>query len=98
MSIPFDDAGGNTLIRDPDSVLDYGFDWSDWLAEGETISESTWIVPTGLSEESSSNTDTATTIWLSGGTANQTYQLTNRIETSGTRKDDRTMIIRVRER
>jgi hypothetical protein len=25
------------LTKDPDAVLDYVFDWSSWLAEGETI-------------------------------------------------------------
>ena len=32
-------------VKDPDSTLDYGFDWGKhWLPEGVTISTSQWIV------------------------------------------------------
>jgi len=43
------------FLKDPDAVLDYGFDWSDWLADGETISTSTWTVETGITKDSDSN-------------------------------------------
>lgn len=98
MSIAFSDAGGNSFVKDPDAVLDYGVDWSAWLATDETISTSTWIVPDGLTKDSDSNTTTTTTVVLSSGTAGQTYQVTNRITTSDSRTDDRTFIVRVRER
>ena len=26
--------------KDPDAILDYGFDWSEWLASGEIIASS----------------------------------------------------------
>ena len=84
--------------KDPEAVLDYGFDWSDWLADDETISESTWVVETGLTKDSDSFSDTATTIWLSSGTAGEEYKVTNHIKTTDSREDERTMIIRVEER
>ena len=34
--------------KDPDEVLDYCLDWSDRLGSSDTISTSTWIVPTGI--------------------------------------------------
>ena len=85
-------------IKDPDAVLDYGLDWSNWLASGETISSSSWVVETGLTKDSSSNTTTTTTVWLSGGIAGRTYRITNSIVTSTGREDDRSILIKVIER
>jgi len=84
--------------KDPSAVLDFTLDWSSWLASGETISTSTWTVPTGLTKDSSSNTATATTVWLSGGTAGQFYPYVNRIVTSQARTDERTIVVGVRDR
>jgi len=80
--------------KDPDSIIDYGVDWSNWLATGETITSSAWIVPAGLTNDSDSNTSTATAIFLSGGTSGTTYELTNRVTTSGGRTEDRSMLIK----
>lgn len=85
-------------IKDPDAKLDYGFDWSDWLGTTETITTSTWTVPTGITKISDSKTDTLTTIWLSGGTHGANYSLVNHIKTNANREDDRTHIIKVRNR
>ena len=61
----------NTFSKDPDAVLDYKFDWaastngsgaSDWLADGETISSHTITATTGLTVDSSSLTDTNTSV------------------------------------
>ena len=87
-----------TYVKDPDAVLDYGFDWSAWLAAGETIATSTWTVPVGLTNESESNTDTLSVVWLSGGTDRQTYQVVNHIVTSQGREDDRTLKIKIKDR
>jgi len=84
--------------KDKDAVLDYAVDWSDWLADGETISTSTWTVPTGLTKDSDSKTDTVATVWLSGGTAATTYTVANKITTSGGRTDERSIYILCKER
>jgi hypothetical protein len=55
--------------HDPDAVLDYTIDWSQWLGDGETIAASTWDVPAGLTEVDESETTTATSVRVSGGTA-----------------------------
>ena len=86
-----------TIPKDPDATLDYGRDWSDWL-NGDVITASQWTVPAGLTQETSSFTDTTTTVWLSGGTDGQTYTITNRIHTELGRTDERSMIIDVDER
>lgn len=84
-------------IKDPSAVLDYGFDWTDWL-DGDTIATSTWTAPTGLTVASHSNTTTTTLAWLSGGTAGQVYSVVNRVVTAGGRTDDRSHIIAVQDR
>jgi hypothetical protein len=97
------------FIKDPNAVLDFKFDFaaltngsgtSNWLATGETISTATVTADTGLTVDSSSITDTSTsvTVWLSGGTANTDYDVLCRIVTSASRTDDRTMVIKVRQR
>lgn len=85
------------FIKDPDAVLDYVIDWSDWL-ESDTISTSTWTVDAGLTEDSSSNTTTTATVILSGGTVKSSYQATNHIVTANGLEDDRTILIRIEEK
>lgn len=87
-----------TFRKDPDSVLDYGIDWSTWLASGETISTSAWTVPTGITKDSDSKGDTSTLVWLSGGTAGVVYTLANKITTSDSRTVERSIEIIVEER
>ncbi len=84
-------------VKDPDGIEDYGFDWSAWLGT-DTISASVWIVPDGITKESDTNDTTTTTIWLSSGTSGSHYNLTNRITTLGGRTEDRTGVLKVKER
>lgn len=86
-----------TYIKDPDAVLDYSINWSSWLVAGDTIVTSTWAADDGITIDSDSNTTTATTVWLSGGGAGESYDVTNHIVTDDGREDDRTITILVRE-
>lgn len=87
-------------IIDPDAILDYRWDWTAWLADGETISSVDWIVPDGITKDDTRSTHDATTatIWLSGATLGKSYNITCRITTSQDRTDDRTITLRCRER
>lgn len=98
-------------LKDPDAILDYKFDWaaltngsgsSDWLDtdNGETIDSHTIIADTGITVDSSSVTDSNTSVkvWLSDGTVSNYYGVTCRIVTSASRTDDRTMKIKIQER
>lgn len=87
----------STFTKDPQSVLDYQIDWSAWL-DGDTISTSTWTVPSGITKDSDSASTTGVTIWLSGGTDGTDYELTNHIITAAGREDDRTITIQVRSK
>lgn len=91
-------ADFKTYIKDPSSTLDYGVDWSNWLATGEEITSSQWIIPTGLTLVSESNSTTAASVFIRGGVADRTYVITNRIETNQSRIDDRSMMIKCEER
>lgn len=64
--------------------------------QGRTINSSTFIVPSGITKDSDSNTTTATNITLSGGTDGQDYLITNRIVISDGDIEDRTVGIQVR--
>lgn len=83
--------------KDPEAVLDYEVDWSDWL-DTDTIASSTWTVADGITKDSDSNTTTTATIWLSGGTAGTTYELLNHIVTNAGREDERTVKITVKQK
>lgn len=84
------------LEQDPNEVKDYTLDWgARRLLEGETINSSTWIVPAGITKNSDSDTDTTTTVWLSGGTAGVHYTLTNRVVTSQGRTYDWSITVQV---
>jgi hypothetical protein len=88
----------SNYLKDPDAKLDYGFDWSDWLASGETIITSTWAVPLGLTKVSDSFSTTATTVWVTDGTVGEAHVITNHITTSAGREDDRSHTLKIKDR
>jgi aryl-phospho-beta-D-glucosidase BglC (GH1 family) len=96
---PIEYKGGPTRVpaKDPDSVLDFKVDWSEWL-DGDTIATAVFLVDSGITEDSSTNSDTAATIWLSGGTAGVDYNVVSRITTAQGRTADRTIIVPVAEK
>ena len=85
------------FLKDPDAVLDYAFDWSSWLASGETISTET-LTGSGVTVDSSSESDGVVTAWISGGTAGQTATVACKIVTSASRTDERTIKLKIQER
>ena len=87
----------NPYIKDPNSTLDYVVNWATFLG-ADTIASDSWIVPTGITSVTETNTTTTSTIWLSGGTVGTKYALTNRIVSAGGRTEDRTIYVKVREK
>ena len=85
-------------LKDPSAVLDYVFDWTGWLAAGETITDHTITADTGITVDSSTESDGKVTVWLSGGTAGINYKVACLVETSAGRTDERTLWIRVVDR
>ena len=86
-----------TYNKDPTEVLDYTIDW-EALLDGDTISTSEWAAETGITKDSDSKTDTLAIIWVSGGSAEKQYTLTNTIVTAGARTRVRSIAINVIER
>lgn len=81
---------GLQIDKDPNAQLTYTLDWSNWLAQGDTIAAASWSAaarrndPTPVVIESSgiAVNDTQTYVELSGGQADKTYIITVEITTS----------------
>lgn len=86
------------FVKDPGAKLDYHFDWEAWLDQSEVITASEFLVSSGLTVVSQTFLTTNTTVWLEGGRSGQVYNVTNRITTSDSRIDERSVTIRVRDR
>jgi len=85
-----------TYTKATPGVLDYSIDYASWLG-ADTIALSAWEIPTGIVKDSDTNTDTSTTIIVSGGTAKRSYQLINTITTASGLVDRRCITIAVEE-
>ena len=88
----------NQYLKDPSAVLDWAFDWTEWLATGETITDHTITADTGITVDSSTELDGKVTVWLSGGTAGINYKVACLITTSAGRIEERTIRIKVTNR
>jgi hypothetical protein len=81
--------------KDPDSTLDYQFNWKSEL-DGDVITVSEFLLPDGMTQVSASNTTNTATIFVTGGDCGGIYRVTNRITTDGGRTFDATIKIAVR--
>lgn len=86
-------------VKDPDAVIDYQVDMSNYLQDGETLTTASFILEPGVTlvKDSESFTDTTGTVWLSAGDENIDYTLIFRFTTSNSRSDDRSFIVPVRQ-
>jgi hypothetical protein len=79
------------------ATLDYEFDWTAWLASGETIASATVTVPTGITLYTPASVNGGVVVfWLSGGTAMQTYSIACTVVTSAGRTDVRSFLLSVK--
>lgn len=91
--------GRATIYKDPDALLDYTIDWTDYLAA---------LSADRLADVAFTNSDGTlvltevyegfATAWIEGGTVGETITLTCRIQTRAGRIDACTVYIKVRER
>ena len=86
--------------KDPNAIIDYAWDWTAWLADrgNDTISNSTWTVPAGLTEVSNNESNGVAAVFLSGGVDGYKYVVTNRIVTAGGRTEERSFRIPCEEK
>lgn len=85
------------FLKDPGDRIDYTINFTDWL-NGDTITGTpSWTVPSGLTLYAQSNTTTAATVWLSGGTNNEEYVVVCQITTTGGRIKQQGFIVKVKD-
>lgn len=94
-------SGKKTITKSPRAVLDYAFDWTDWLSgNADTITGHVVEVDTesGIVRESSTLSVAKVIAIISGGTLGATGWVRCRITTAGGRVDERTFFIKIKER
>jgi hypothetical protein len=84
-----------TFRKTATEYLDFTIDWTKWLPTGDTITSSSWTVPSGITNGMETNTTILASIWLSSGTLGTTYDLVNSIKTSLGRQADRTIAVQI---
>jgi len=90
---------GPTIVKDPDAKLDYSVDIADWLsAVGDSIASFTATAAAPLVLTSPSHASGVMTVWVAGGLAGTTKQVTFRFTTAGGRIDERSIFLKIRQR
>lgn len=96
--------GGNqvglskTFTADESDDLDYRYDWTRVLEDGETIVTSVIEAPDGITVHDQTNGPETTDVWFTGGSVGATYLIPNRIVTSEGRTYERNIELKVRDR
>jgi len=87
-------------LKDPSALLDYTIDWDadNWLGTDTITGTPVWTVQPGLTLASQANNTTQATAWISGGTHGTDYVVACKITTLGGREDERSILLRVRNR
>jgi len=80
-------------VQDPDAILDWTIDWSEWLVESETIVAAEWTGSEAddITLDSDVFGTTTVTVWVSELVPGHLADATVHITTSGGREDDRTI-------
>lgn len=93
--------------KDPNAVLEYELDLTNWLEKaetavvGDTLNTVTWTPPsepagTPTVQSSTILTGNIARVWLVGGTLGQDYKFTVHIVSTAGRQDDRTVTFKIR--
>jgi hypothetical protein len=96
--------GKVSIIKDPNAILDYSFDWTEWLAAASTPPDTIANAQFQLLGTSNAtivsqafNAQKATA-FVSGGLVGENIGLRCRITTAAGRVDDRTVYLKIKER
>lgn len=80
----------------PSEVLDYSINWTERLDKGDAIANSSWTVSGTLVNLQAAFTNTISTIWMGGGTANVVpFKVSNQIQTVQGRIMDQSVYIKI---
>lgn len=84
--------------KQPADVLDYDFDYSDWLDDrSDTIATYNVVAETGLTVGLVTAISGVVKVFLSGGTDGQTYKVTCTVTTTGGRTKQAEISVKVKE-
>lgn len=90
------------MVKDPDSRIDFEFDWTVAYPDGQAVVASLWTIAPGeadgLAVAGAAHDLMQATATLAGGVAGHVYRVTNRVTLSDGQIDERSMTIRVEER
>ncbi len=90
------------MVKDPDSRIDFEFDWAVAYPDGQAVIASAWtVVPDeagGVTVAGAAHDLMRATATLAGGVAGRVYRVTNRVTLSDGQIDERSMTVRVEER
>lgn len=91
----------NEKVKSVGATLDFGFNWDDWLEEGESLVSYEFVkIDEGITLTDPKLVDTYVIFILSGGTVDTWYEIICRITTdaSPARVDERTLRVYVTQR
>lgn len=77
-----------------DQTLDFAVDWTARLGD-DALTQSTFLLPPGLSADRADNKLVVATVVLSGGVAGQAYEIENRVKTRAGRVLSQNIKLRV---
>lgn len=89
--------GFEKRYKDPDATVKFTVDWSDFLADGETINTSAFTLDSGITSPSNSNDTTTASVYIAGGSVGSRYNVRNRITTSASQTNDYTFTVIIKE-
>lgn len=93
-------AGKWTIDRDPNAVLDYKVDLTEWLdAQSDSLVTAVEVAAktVGVTVDSVTIVGKTIVMWISGGTVGEPASATTRFTTAGGRTDDRTLFFKIKE-
>ena len=85
------------FTQQPNEVLDYDIDLTEWIATGDSVQSTVASAEAGLTVTVSNGTTTTPKIWCSGGATGTTYKVTVTITTKGGRTKEIDFKVSVRE-
>ncbi len=104
-------AAGAWIRKDPDALLWYGIALDTWLPDGATLQSIAWTVPAGLTKvnqminaapltvgDRTYAANTVGLVRLSGGTHGSDYTCVLHFVTSTGDEDERSIVVKVRNR
>ena len=83
--------------KDPDDIVDYVFDFEEWLGDDTINAGLTSALAEGCTAEIAATTPTTATLRVSGGQEGLTGSATLRLRTVNGRQSDRTLRFRFKQ-